>query len=157
MQVRRTILALAIGLSAAGAGCAGAQLAEMQRQVDAQKTQIESQAREIEEMKAQQAAPAASTSAPPGSCDDAVMHKALAHGDEQYDTGQYSNALGYYQDAATACPGNAQTELSLARTYERLGDRRQAAQHYQLAHDAAGTNSAIARQAQAGIARVNGQ
>jgi tetratricopeptide (TPR) repeat protein len=155
MQVSVTILAVAIGLSAAAAGCAGAQLQEMQHQVEAQKAQIESQAREIEEMRAQQQS-VTTTTPPPGACDEAVMHKALAHGDDQYAAGQYTHALGYYQDAGTACPGNAQAELSLARTYEKLGDRRQAAQHYQLARDAAGTNNTLAEQARQGMARVGG-
>ena len=156
MQVRVTILAFAIGLSAAAGGCAGAQLAEMQSQVDAQQAQIESQAREIAEMRTQQQSAAVTTMPPPGGCDEAVMHKALAHGDDQYGTGQYTNALGYYQDAATACPGNAQADLSLARTYEKLGDRQQAAQHYQLARDAAGGNTTLAEQARQGIARTSG-
>src|SRR5262249_22474906 len=91
MQVRVTILAVAIGLSAAAAGCAGAQLQEMQHQVEAQKAQIESQAREIEEMRAQQQS-VTTTTPPPGACDEAVMHKALAHGDDQYAAGQYTHA-----------------------------------------------------------------
>jgi tetratricopeptide (TPR) repeat protein len=155
MQVRVTILAVAIGLSAAAVGCAGAQLQEMQRQVEVQKAQIDSQAREIAEMNAHQQS-VTTTMPPPGACDEAVMHKALAHGDDQYAAGQYTNALGYYQDAGTACPGNAQAELSLGRTYEKLGDRQQAAQHYQLAHDAAGANTTLAGQARKGIARVGG-
>ncbi len=153
MEVRVTILAIAIGLSAAAGGCAGAQLQEMQHQVEAQKAQIDSQAREIAEMRAQQQ-PVATTMPPPGSCDEAVMHKALAHGDDQYAAAQYATALGYYQDAGTACPGNAQAELSLARTYEKLGDRQQAAHHYQLARDAAGSNTTLAEQARQGMARV---
>ncbi len=155
MQARVTILAIAIGLSAAAGGCAGAQLEEMQRQVEAQKAQIDSQAREIAEMRALQQS-AATTMPPPGSCDEAVMRKALAHGDDQYAAGRYATALGYYQDAGTACPGNAQAELSLARTYEKLGDRQQASQHYQLARDAAGANNTLAEQARQGMARVGG-
>lgn len=118
----------------ATAGCGGTQLQEMQNQVNAQQAQIEKQAHEIAEMRAQQNFAAAMP--PPGSCDDAVMHKALAHGDEQYAAGKYSLALGYYQDAAVACPGNSQVETNLARAYEKLGDSQEAARHYQKARDA---------------------
>jgi tetratricopeptide (TPR) repeat protein len=144
-----TVLALLIG------GCAGSQLDEMQQQLDQQKAQIERQNREIEEMRAQQQQPAVNTTLPPpGSCDDAVMRKALAHGDDQYASGKYEMALGYYQDAAKACPGKAQVELSLARVYEAMGDRRQAQHHYQLALNAAQSKSAVADQARQGMSRV---
>jgi tetratricopeptide (TPR) repeat protein len=137
-------------------GCASQQVAAMQQQVEEQKTQIERQQREIEEMRAQQTQQAISTTPPPpGSCDDAVMHKALAHGDEQYASGKYEVALGYYQDAARACPGKAQPELSLARVYEAMGDRREARDHYQLALDAAEANSTENNQARQGISRLN--
>ncbi len=92
-----------IGCAVAAAGCGGAQLQEMQNQVNAQQAQIEKQAREIAELNAQQNV--ATTLPPPGNCDDDVMHKALAHGDDQYAQGKYNLALGYYQDAGVACPG----------------------------------------------------
>lgn len=120
------------------AGCGGGQLQQMQAQVQAQQAQIEKQAHEIAEMQAQQSQQnVATTLPPPGSCDDAVMHKALAHGDEQYAQSKYNLALGYYQDAAVACPGNSQVETSLARAYEKLGDSQEAASHYQKAREAA--------------------
>jgi tetratricopeptide (TPR) repeat protein len=125
----------------------------MRHQVAAQQAQIDRQGHELEQLRSQQQ-PAATTLPPPGSCDDAVMHKALAHGDDQYAAGKYGVALGYYQDAVTACPGNAQAELSLARAYEKQGDRQQAARHYKLARDAAGSDSTAAEQARQGIARV---
>ncbi len=126
-----------IGCAVAAAGCGGAQLQEMQNQVNAQQAQIEKQAREIAELNAQQNV--ATTPPPPGNCDDDVMHKALAHGDDQYAQGKYNLALGYYQDAGVACPGNPQVETSLGRAYEKLGDAQEAARHYQKAREAAAT------------------
>jgi tetratricopeptide (TPR) repeat protein len=157
----RTSLALVIagvGLAAAIWGCANTQLKEMQQQVDQQKAQIENQGREIEEMRAQQQQQAASYAMPPpGSCDNEVMRHALAHGDDQYAAGKYDLALGYYQDASKACPGNASVELDLARVYETMGDRRDAQHHYQLALNAAEANDPpVADQARQGIARVGG-
>jgi tetratricopeptide (TPR) repeat protein len=136
--MRRSLILVAsvIGCVAAAAGCGGAQLQEMQNQVNAQQAQIEQQAREIAELNAQQNVGTATTPPPPGSCDEDVMHKALADGDNQYAQGKYNLALGYYQDAGVACPGNPQVETSLARAYEKLGDSQEAARHYRNAHDA---------------------
>jgi len=150
------LLAIVIGLGLLSAGCASSQLSQMQQQVDQQKAQIERQQRELEELRAQQQQQAISaTLPPPGSCDDAVMHKALALGDEQYSGGNYQVALGYYQDAAKACPNNAQPELSLARVYEAMGNRREAIHHYQLALNAAEANSPTADHARQGMTRLN--
>ena len=138
-NIRRSLILVStlIGCVVAAAGCGGGQLQEMQNQVNAQQAQIEKQARELAELRAQQNV--ATSLPPPGSCDDAVMHKALAHGDEQYAESKYNLALGYYQDAAVACPGNPQVETSLARAYEKLGDSQEAARHYQKAREAAAT------------------
>jgi tetratricopeptide (TPR) repeat protein len=136
-------------------GCGSSHLNDMQQQLEQQKEQIESQRRELEEMQAQQQQQVVnSTLPPPGSCDDAVMRRALAHGDEQYAAGKYTIALGYYQDADKACPGKAQVELSLARVYEAMGDKSAARHHYQLALDAAESDSTVGDQARQGMARL---
>lgn len=142
-------------LGCSSAGCADSQLKEMQQQVAQQKVLIEQQNKELEEFRVQQQQQALGrVPAPPGSCDNDVMHLALAHGDDQYAAGKYEVALGYYEDAARACPGKAQVELSLARAYEALGDRREARHHYQLALDSGQSDSGAADQARKGIARV---
>lgn len=152
----KILLAIATGIALLCAGCESSQLNEMRQQVEQQKAQIEQQQRELEEMRAQQQQQAINTTLPPpGSCDDAVMRKALAHGDEQYAVGNYPLALGYYQDAAKACPGSAQPQLSLARVYEAMGNRGEAMHHYQLALNAAEANSTTADQARHGMTRLN--
>jgi tetratricopeptide (TPR) repeat protein len=149
---------IALVLALIGSGCAGARLKEMRQQVDQQQAQIERQQRELEEMRAQQQQQAANTTlAPTGSCDAAVMQQALHFGDAQYNTAKYESALGYYEDASKACPHNAQVELSLARTYETLGNRDEARRHYQLALNAAEADSTAAVQAREGIARIGAQ
>ncbi len=150
------LLAIATGLALGSAGCAGPQIAQMQQQVEQQKAQIERQQHELEELRAQQQQQAINTTLPPpGSCDAAVMRKALSLGDDRYAAGNYPLALGYYQDAAKACPGSAQPELSLARVYEAMGNRREAMHHYQLALNAAEANSTSADQARQGMTRLN--
>ena len=125
----------------------------LQRQVQAQKAQIDQQGKELEAMRQQQGSGGAQPA--PGSCDDAVMRKAIAHGDEQYAAGNLKLALGYYQDATVACPGNAQAEIHVARVYEKMGDREQAASYYRRARDSAGSaDSPTAAQAREGLARV---
>jgi tetratricopeptide (TPR) repeat protein len=154
MRINATFAIITV-LALAAAGCADSQLTQMQQQVEQQKAQIDTQQRELEELRAQQQQQAVDTTLPPpGSCDDAVMQRALAHGDEQYAGAKYEMALGYYQDASKACPGKAQVELSLARVYEAMGDRREARHHYQLALDAAEGNSSASDQARQGMTRL---
>ena len=50
---------------------------------------------------------------------------------------EFTKALGYYQDAVTACPTSAQAQLNVARAYEALGDRDQAMDYYKRAIQAA--------------------
>ena len=92
--------------------------------------------------------------APAGSCDAEVMRKATQRGGEAFAKGNFTQALGYYQDAATACPGNAEAELNLARTHEALGDRDSAINDYTSAANAGGSDPAIAKQARDALERL---
>ena len=92
-----------------------------------------------------------------GGCDRSVMHEATRKGGERFAAGDFPHALGYYQDAVTACPTSAQAQLNVARSYEAIGDRAQAVTHYRLAADATGGADADAvRQAREAIARLGG-
>src|SRR5579885_3635007 len=99
--------------------------------LQANQTQIEQQQGEIATLKAQQSY--ATPMPPPGSCDRDVMAKATRQGGEKYASGDYSKALGYYQDALSACPGDARAELNVGRAYEALNDREHALDYYQRA------------------------
>ncbi|MGH7986404.1 MAG: hypothetical protein ACREQX_08985 [Candidatus Binataceae bacterium] len=103
----------------------------------------------------QQASPAYSSVPSAGGCDQSVMKEATRKAGEHFAASDYGHALGYYQDAATACPGSAQAQLNLARTYEAIGDRQHALQHYRLAADASKANTAVVSQANEAIARLS--
>ncbi|HVA41251.1 MAG TPA: tetratricopeptide repeat protein, partial [Candidatus Binataceae bacterium] len=98
------------------------------------------------------------TAPPPGSCDKAVMQVATRHGGERLAASEFTKALGYYQDAVTACPTSAQAQLNVARAYEALGDRDQAMEYYKRAVQAAPSdhdaNPAVAEQARQALARL---
>jgi tetratricopeptide (TPR) repeat protein len=97
-------------------------------------------------------------SAPTGSCDQAIMHEATRKGGERFAAGDFSAALGYYQDALSACPNNAQANLNLARAYEAAGDRAQAVSHYRIAANASGSDADAdaVRDARAALSRLGG-
>ena len=97
-------------------------------------------------------------SSPPGSCDTNIMREATRKGGASFAAGDLSGALSYYQDALTACPQSAQANLNLARTYEAVGDRAQAVQHYRDAANANGTGADVqaAHDARAALSRLGG-
>lgn len=93
-----------------------------------------------------------------GGCDTSVMHEATRKGGERFAASDFPHALGYYQDAVTACPTSAQAQLNVARSYEAIGDRAQAVTHYRLAAQATGgaDDADAVRQAREAIARLGG-
>jgi tetratricopeptide (TPR) repeat protein len=126
-----TLITSFAGLALALVACQSAALQANQAQVEQQQKQIEQMQQQIEEMKAQNGS---RTSPPPsGSCDHEVMAQATRQGGDKFAAGDFSGALGYYQDALAACPGNARAELNLGRAYEALNDKGQAMAHYQSA------------------------
>jgi|HubBroStandDraft_1064217.scaffolds.fasta_scaffold33772_3 tetratricopeptide (TPR) repeat protein len=108
----------------------------LQSAIDANKQQIDQQQKQIEQMQQQINAlstPPQYTPAPGTGCDKDVMATATQRGSEKFSSGDYERALGYYQDALTACPGNPQAEVDLARTYAAMGNHAEATRHYQNA------------------------
>jgi tetratricopeptide (TPR) repeat protein len=128
---RLFLFALAVSLALCSAACEGAAIESNTQQVQQQQAQIEKMQQDIAALKSGQsyrtAAPA------PGTCDKGVMAEASRHGGDKMAAGDFTRALGYYQDALTACPGNAQTEVNLARAYEALHDTQKAIANYRLA------------------------
>jgi tetratricopeptide (TPR) repeat protein len=111
--------------------CQSAALQANQAQVEQQQKQIEQMQEQIEEIKAQNGS---RTSPPPsGSCDHGVMAQATRQGGDKFAVGDFPGALGYYQDALAACPGNPRAELNIGRAYEALNDKGRAMAHYQSA------------------------
>jgi len=148
------ILALAL-IGGPVAGCLGPEIEANTRQLQAEQEQIDKLKSEMAAMR--QASPSYSTApAPAGACDAEIMRKATQRGGEAFAKSDFTQALGYYQDAQTACPGNAEAQLNLARTHEALGDRAAAIGDYASAANASGSDPAIAKQARDALARLNG-
>ncbi len=139
----RILLALVLAVFAlVGAGCMGDEIAATKLLVEQQQEQLEHQQQEIEALKANQSqgyAPGAAASSP-GGCDKGVETAASQRGGDRFAAGDFSKALGYYQDALSACGTDARAEVNVARTYEALGNKVAAINHYRKAAD---NNSAV--------------
>jgi tetratricopeptide (TPR) repeat protein len=133
--------------------CENAAIKADEQQVQQQQAQIEKMQQQIAALKSGQSY---STTPPaPGTCDKGVMAEATRRGGEKMASGDFNRAAGYYHDALTACPGNAEAEVNLARAYEALHDNGQAIANYRLA--AASTDpadAAAAMQAREALGRL---
>lgn len=132
----------------------------LQGAIDANKRQLADQQSQLDSLKQQvaalQAAHSYSTAQPPvGGCDKDVMAAATHKGGERMAAGDTVKALGFYQDAVTACPTSATAQLNLANTYESMGDRVEAVQHYRNASSATGdADSAAVSKAREALNRL---
>ncbi len=146
---------LAIVLAVTAAGCLSDAIKENQRQLHQQKAELEQLKQQVADLKAAQQPSYPTTAPPPGACDKAVMQAATRHGGERFAASEFSKALGYYQDAVSACPTSAQAQLNVARAYEALGKRDQAINYYQRAIQAAPSDgAAVGEQARRALARL---
>jgi len=148
----RNFLILGVLLS----GCASEQIKQNQQQLAQQQAELDQLKQQIVAVQNQ---PPRSYAAPlpsPGSCDETVLHQATQKGGQLFAANDFGHALGYYQDAVTACPKNGRAQLNLARTYEAMGDRTQAIAHYKLAADESATDNdtATATQAREALGRL---
>jgi tetratricopeptide (TPR) repeat protein len=147
-----------IGAASLLAGCLNNALLKANQQ------QLEKQKAELDQLKQQVAALQSQPpgyhypAPPPGSCDLNIMREATRNGGQRFTAGDFSGALGYYQDALTACPKSAQANLNLARTYEAVGDRAQALSHYRVAANAIGADAdgKAVSDARAALTRLGG-
>jgi Tfp pilus assembly protein PilF len=148
--MRQRICPLALLAIIAFTGC-------MQNQIDANNQQLAAQQAELDQLKQQvtvlqnQGGPGSYTTPPiaPNACDAAVMKEATRKGGERMAAGNPAEAIGYYQDAVTACPSSAEAQLNLAHADEITGDSSGALQHYRLAAAASGPNADPAATAKA--------
>lgn len=155
---RRILLGIALGiLTLIGAGCAGDQAADTQKLVQQQQDQLERQQQEIEAIKASQNqgyTPGVATSSR-GGCDTGVEAAASQRGGARFSAGDFSKALGYYQDALAACPNDDRAEVNVARSYEALGNKVAAVKYYRRAADHTGpTVSDASEEARAALERL---
>jgi tetratricopeptide (TPR) repeat protein len=138
---RRIPLALAVVLLALiAAGCGNDQNEANQKLIQQQQAQIEKQQEEIEAIQASQnqAYTPGVASASRGGCDRQVEQTATERGGEKFAAGDFSKALGYYQDALTACPNDDRANVNIARTYEALHNDAQAVKYYRKAAESSG-------------------
>jgi Flp pilus assembly protein TadD len=130
-----------------------------QSAIDANNQQLKDQQAQIDQLKQQisvlQSGRASYSTAPlqPGACDQGVMAEATRKGGERMAAGDVPKALGYYQDAATACPTNGEAQLNLGNAYEAIGDRAEALQHYRSAAAATGTDPTVVQKAREALKR----
>lgn len=105
-----------------------------------QQEQIEKQQQEIEAIRANQNqnyTPGVASSSS-GACDKQVEQTATERGGNKFAESDFAKALGYYQDALTACPNDDRAEVNVARTYEALGNNAQAVKYYRRAAESSG-------------------
>ena len=118
-------------------GCLKDAIEANQQQLKDQQAQLDQLKQEVSTLQSQRT-PYSTAVPQPGACDAAVMAAATHKGGERMAAGDASKALGYYQDAVTACPTSAEAQLNLANTYEAMGDHVEAARHYRIAADTTG-------------------
>jgi tetratricopeptide (TPR) repeat protein len=146
-------------------GCEQEALQSNQQQLQANQQQIEQMQQQIEALKARQANPPPSPMAyaapsgaavpgTPGTCDQHVRDTANRRGGDAFAAGDLNRALGYFKDALTACPGNAHSEMNLARTYEALGNRTAAIDHYRAAVAASAAEPDLNQDARSSLSRL---
>ena len=158
-SAKRIRFALALGVFALiGAGCMIEQIDATKQLVQQQQEQLERQQQEIEALKANQNqsyTPGVAASSAGGGCDKGVETVASQRGGDRFAAGDFSKALGYYQDALSACPTDARAEVNVARTYEALGNKVAAINHYRKAADSSGpTVSDASEEARAALERM---
>jgi tetratricopeptide (TPR) repeat protein len=126
-----TILLLSLALTF---GCANDAIEANRRQVEANQALIEQTQRQIAMLQSQQGSePPPSASGPPAACDKKVEATATRRAGDAYAAGNMNQALGYYQDALTACPSSSKAALNLARTDETMNNRETAIRYYRQA------------------------
>jgi hypothetical protein len=153
-----SLYALPVGLALVVLpGCMQTQIEANQRQLDAQKAELDQLKQQVQVLQNQGGQGAyASSPIAPSACDTEVMKAATRKGGERMAAGDPVKALGYYQDAVTACGRSAEAQLNLAHAYEITGDRTAALIHYRLAAAATGPDAdpAAVQKANAAIARL---
>ena len=142
------LLAIAFGL-----GCQNAAIEANRHQTEQNQTMIEESQRQIASLQAQQSGPPPSPGKT-GGCDKNVEAAATHRGGDALASGDMTKALGYYQDALTACPNSSKADMNLARLYETLDNREAALRYYRAAASSSASDGQKSKEAQAALSRL---
>ncbi len=136
-------------------GCSDAANDANRRQVEQNQALIEQTQQQIAMLKAQQnVPPMPAAPSNTGRCDKGVEATATHRGGDALASGDMTKALGYYQDALTACPSSSKADMNLARVYETLDNRDAAIRYYRAAASATDSDGHSAKDAQAALSRL---
>ena len=135
-------------------GCANQANDANRRQLESNQALIEKQQRELAAIQSQQANSRSPAPGKTGNCDKKVEAAATRRGGDAYTTGDMTRALGYYQDALTACPSSSKADMNLARVYETLDNREAAIRYYSAAASVKDSDGASAKDAKAALTRL---
>jgi len=137
-------------------GCSNASNDANRRQLEQNQALIEQQQRDLAKLQVEQQQNLAPAPTPgkTGSCDRGVEATATKRGGDAYASGDMTKALGYYQDALTACPSSSKADMNLARVYETLDNRDAALRYYHAAASSKDSDGASAVAANAALSRL---
>jgi tetratricopeptide (TPR) repeat protein len=154
--VTPTALAILLLLLATTSGCGNDAIEANRRQVEANQALIEQTQQQIAMLQANQGAGPSQAVEPaqPGICDKKVEATATRRAGDAYAAGNMTKALGYYQDALTACPGSSQAALNLARTDEAMNNREAAIRFYRQAAASSDADTHSMQDAKAALSRL---
>lgn len=143
------LLTLALACGCANDAIKANELAVQQNQALIEQTQLE-----IARLQANQGSSPPPASAPTGACDKKVEATATRRAGDAYAAGNTSRALGYYQDALTACPSSSKAAMNLARTYETMDNRESAIRYYRQAAASNDSDAHSIQDAKAALSRL---
>ncbi len=136
-------------------GCANDAIKANEQAVQRNQVLLEQTQLDIARLKSQEGyTPPASTPGKPAACDRGVEATATRRAGDAYAAGDTAKALGYYQDALTACPTSSKAALNLARTNESMNNREAAIRFYRQAAASSDADARSIQDAQAALSRM---
>ena len=82
------------------------------------------------------------------------LSRRIRRAGEAYAAGNMNKALGYYQDALTACPSSSKAAVNLARTFETMNNRSAAIRYYRQAAASTESDPHSIQDAKAALSRL---
>ena len=142
------------------AACGNDAIEANKRAVQQNQAAIEQTQQQLAMLQAQQAGgitPPSAIPGKPGGCDKSVEATATHRAGDAYASGDMTKALGYYQDALTACPSSSKAAVNLARVYETLDNREAAIKYYRAAANGSDADAGSIQNARTALTRLGAQ